>query len=355
MAPSVYKARRFFPLRASRCLESRFDIGVAFGPVDFMQCIVRCEQHRSEHAQDRPEASEHRACGAVAYREVGGRAGGPRDAPQPPPPPPSSKQPLGMCQLKATKCTLRPSVQGPCHRPFARRDARKRGWCVFQLRRLALGPYFHPPYDRTCAQRNCTSVGVTTVRLPSELTRAAWTTPTAWPERWVDPVRNTSLRGQLGLAAAARGRRHAPLYVEAVGKGQMAVLGGGLNNMLMELAQLLTDTCDAGATLLLPPLDADPLRDQGVHEAVLRTCTRITYAEGRAPSCEWRHRPRPALVPFAEIFDLGYFRRRLWRVCGRRQFVAEAAPPGAAVVLHTLTPLAAHWWNMTRRAPPATS
>ena len=39
----------------------------------------------------------------------------------------------------------------------------------------------------------------------------------------------------------------------------ISVLGGGLNNMLMSLAQLLTESCERDAVLLLPPFDADPL------------------------------------------------------------------------------------------------
>ena len=80
-------------------------------------------------------------------------------------------------------------------------------------------------------------------------------------------------------------------YYEAVGDGQLAVLGGGLNNMLMGFAQLLTDLCPRErAVLLLPPLDADrcaaPATTSCVHARTSRT--------PRAGAVgEWHNRPRP--------------------------------------------------------------
>ena len=43
-----------------------------------------------------------------------------------------------------------------------------------------------------------------------------------------------------------------------------AVLGGGLNNMLMHVAQLLHSSCEAEAILVLPRLDRDPMSEPWV-------------------------------------------------------------------------------------------
>ena len=47
------------------------------------------------------------------------------------------------------------------------------------------------------------------------------------------------------------------------------VLGGGLNNMLMNVAQLLALTCEPGNVLVMPNLDADPLRCGVAHSDTL--------------------------------------------------------------------------------------
>ena len=214
-------ARRFVPMRESRCLESRFNIGSAFGPVSFIQCIVRCEEHRfaRQHAFDFPFNPSSRGCGAVAYRAVGD--GQPASTVWRMPP-------EGMCQLKATKCTLRANVPGHCGKPYSRRDRRKRGWCVFQLRQLVRGRYFHPPADATCEERGCDAIDATTISPP--VAWSEWASEASWPERWVNPVRPKGL----GAPAAATsstgpGSSAAPVYYEAVDGGKLAVLGGGLN------------------------------------------------------------------------------------------------------------------------------
>ena len=140
-------------------------------------------------------------------------------------------------------------------------------------------------------------------------------------------------------------------YYEAVGGGQLAILGGGLNNMLMNLAELLTHSCEAGGVLLLPPLDAEPTRDTST-AAILRQCKKLTYRLGRSPVCEWEHRPRPALATFDEVFDLEHFERRLRGMCGgRSRFVALAPPSGARIVPVPVTPLSAHWWDVRKYSP----
>lgn len=87
------------------------------------------------------------------------------------------------------------------------------------------------------------------------------------------PVRNKSSGAQSS----------APVFYEATYKynkkigAELAILSGGLNNMLMMIAQLLTVSCaDPNGVLLLPPMDIDPLRalmQDKIHEspAALRT------------------------------------------------------------------------------------
>ena len=128
-----------------------------------------------------------------------------------------------------------------------------------------------------------------------------------------------------------------------------------MHSMLMNLAQLLYDVCKKGGILLLPPLDADPLRDTRA-DTVLRTCKRITYHTNsrRAPTCEWHNRPRPALVNFADVFRVGPFERHLRPHCmqlgGRYRFIATSAPSSARVQLLKVYPLHATWWDMHKYA-----
>ena len=79
-----------------------------------------------------------------------------------------------------------------------------------------------------------------------------------------------------------------------------AILGGGINNMLMNIAQLLSFSCAAGATLLLPRLDADPL--SGVDD----TAVRVAGAGRRnasAPSSPFFG----VSLAFGQVFDAVHF------------------------------------------------
>ena len=186
-----------------------------------MQCVVRCEEHRHqrEHAFDFPFSAATRGCGAIAYRAV--ETNQMETTVWRPPP-------TGMCQLKATKCTLKNGSPGRCDRPYARHDKRKRGWCIFQLRKLVSGRYRHPPADATCEERGCTAVQARLVAPP--LAPTSWASPASWPARWVDPKRPSSST-HTGSAAsdAVRGGGGKARYYEAIDGGQLAVLGGGLN------------------------------------------------------------------------------------------------------------------------------
>ena len=73
--------------------------------------------------------------------------------------------------------------------------------------------------------------------------------------------------------------------------GAPTPLGGGLNNMLMQLSQLVELSCASNATLLLPQLRADPLR--------------------RTPQ-----RSDVAALPFGSLFDVGFFRPEFRRCTG---------------------------------------
>ena len=185
---------------------------------------------------------ETRGCGAVSLFRVGSAllADGTRHAYP------------GLhyfCRLLNSSCTAS-AEPGTCH-------ATPRNWCSFAL----------------VPSRNCSA---------SEQLR-----PTRLSSAASDSAVATQLAPQPEPTASARPR----VYL-----GTSVVLGGGLNNMLMHVADLLRASCGRNATLVLPRLDGDPLastynatayrRSPLASSSTLRTSSRPC---GRAP---WSRRHR---------------------------------------------------------------
>ena len=178
---------------------------------------------------------ETRGCGAVSLFRVGSAllADGTRHAYP------------GLhyfCRLLNSSCTAS-AEPGTCH-------ATPRNWCSFAL----------------VPSRNCSA---------SEQLR-----PTRLSSAASDSAVATQLAPQPEPTASARPR----VYL-----GTSVVLGGGLNNMLMHVADLLRASCGRNATLVLPRLDGDPLAS--------------TY------NASARYVQRHSLPPlaFGELFDAPHF------------------------------------------------
>ena len=106
------------------------------------------------------------------------------------------------------------------------------------------------------------------------------------------------------------------------------ILGGGLNNMLLHLAQLLEQACASNATLVLPFLHADPLEKRGG-----TTCKVVPTDAEPVPG----HSYQCKALALSDVFDLDYLRARL--PCS----VTEEVPAGAAVTLLKLESINADW------------
>ncbi len=116
------------------------------------------------------------------------------------------------------------------------------------------------------------------------------------------------------------------------------ILGGGLNNMLLHLSQLLEQACSSNATLILPFFHADPLA-----KSHRKQCKVVTPTSAPASG----HRQCRALA-FSKVFDLAYFRSRV--PCN----VVEKVPSGAglvAVTLLKLDPINAAFWAREHGRP----
>ena len=127
---------------------------------------------------------------------------------------------------------------------------------------------------------------------------------------------------------------------------KMCFCACSLNNMMMALAQLLTDSCARGsnAVLLMPPLDADPLRESSFWSPN-QTCLGALVNGPRGLYCPWELKPGPILSSFADIFDLDFFRRQLVGTCrgGSEEFVVTEPPHGAHVEQIGMKQLGPRW------------
>ena len=95
-----------------------------------------------------------------------------------------------------------------------------------------------------------------------------------------------------------------------------AVLGGGLNNMLLHITQLLSESCGAHKVLLMPRLMADPI-EYGFATFTMEAQHMASHVkEGKVSP--------PRSLAFSEVFDFGTFAREM-RPCA----VTEELPVGA--------------------------
>ena len=303
--PPAYQRtiKQFATPLASGCLESRFNVvnTSMIGPIEFSDCIRRCEDHRSKYVdesissgsnpmawrRDYPIASGAQssmalggACGAISFFDATKAMpmampkgkGVRRSLPSP-------DDRVGFCVLKAKFCTAAPyrARPGECSfdRAWRRRDPTKRGFCTFMLRQpitsLRRRPYAHPPRESPC--RGEGDLEPTLVNLTTTRSRP-------WQKlgpsvRWSDRKRTVGSQYATDSTYSppvSNGNKDnvsqssAPVFYEASGKyrnfgAELARLSGGLNNVLMVISQLLTASCaDPNGVLLLPPIDIDPLR-----------------------------------------------------------------------------------------------
>lgn len=293
------------------------------------------------------------ACGAISFSQV---------------PPPQRKHQVGhsashanasfgFCQMKAAFCAeppfrIRP---GQCteraHRG-GRHRAAERGYCSHLIGRLPTleerPPHVHDPFSTgrmSCLdgdQVGCTEVSLSA--LASQGGPAGWRHSTS--KRWIERTREPS--SSIYSPSSRSGQQGSSLlYLEPMDRRSISVLGGGLNNMLMSLAQLLTESCERDAVLLLPPFDADPLaRERDWHPN--RTCSggERTWHSSVPRYCHAIERPARKLAAFDDIFNLSFFKLKLARSCGsgkRHGFVVVDPPSGARVEPIAVRPLGPGW------------
>ena len=370
------------------------------------------------------------ACGAVTFfdvtaSDVSGRR--PRG--------PAGSQ-LGFCTLKAFFCTLSPNPAkvGNCslQKSWRRTDPSKRGFCAYQLITppgLAQRPsYPHPPIGidvHSCSRG--VEIQPTPIRTAASDSAGSRASSSSAPSRWSSVNRSlgsahasgslyaaglvdifTRLvhvnaterrKRRLRLASAPpltpraqdEAQRSGVVFLEPIGawkaEAGLAVLGGGLNNMLMGLAQLLTDSCSIdGGVLILPPFDSDPLSatssdiesdtSRAAPQYASRGCigrsqneSCATPSTGKAglaaqPTAFGSEAPKH-LLAFEDLFDLAYFRQQIAPVCAQQRadehrtsgdvrpekmLCSDSPPPGARIRPLLLEPLNAQW-NVTRYRP----
>ena len=366
------------------CVESRFDIGCQFGPVTLDECVDRCEQHRFEFLtkllpangvgrwrdgfplvfSESLKSPIGGSCGAVAFYPLQvpplppqrGRDRRGRNKFKRPEAPPRNES-VGFCQLKAYFCKDSPYVVrfGNCTDDIRWSRRFKRGWCTHLLGpvpdvshrpNFAHRPRLLADLATPCAPER--ELGATDVAMPPSHAIRSSTGSARWINRTRAKIADTD------KVIADADKLGTAIYLEAVGNGQVAVLGGGLNNMLMGLAQLLADSCSSASVLLLPPLDSDPLRSSNFWDGNAKGCNSVTGSHRRF--CAWNERPQAELVAFADVFDLAAFQRLMWPMlcglckrpawCGApRDFVVAEAPPGARVLQVQLAQLHSGTWR----------
>ena len=208
-------------------------IPAVYGPSRLVQCIRTCYATPG--------------CGAVGFFFLQ------REAPK-------DRRKQGFCALKRRECVEQGRTRvGRCNW--------KSEWCVFRL--LGRKPDT-PPTRRWVPAR------VPAACRPAAATPVATVNATKWHSAELD-----------GPAAASDDGSGRIFWRTEV------VLGGGLNNMLMNVAQLLDFTCDAQTkgALVMPRFDADPL---------------WTFNSNVTVQPE---RPRP--LRFDQLFEWPSFQRRM--------------------------------------------
>lgn len=259
----------YLPLR-SGCMSSAHDIGrLKFSTL--AECVFAC--------------SKQSECGAVAFFRIPGyfnRLGKVQRY--------NDGDTIGFCQKRHVSCTLA-ARQGTCKAKYS--QELKNGWCSYLLL---------PAHD--CRLRR---YGVTETNVSFAFDDLAFRTRAPLVIERPNP--------SLGEASSAAAVGAAPHLYRVASK----VLGGGLNNMLMHVAQLIQDTCGSDKqTLILPELDADPLCAQQYGERARRTCNRT--------------------LAFGQVFDAVHFIKQL-APCK----LIEAAPLGGTTRVVEVTKLNRRW------------
>ena len=278
----------FKELRVSGCLSDAYDLkaprpsrkgdvqwpgSLVMGPTSLGTCMKRCKATRG--------------CGAVATFFLQRKT-------------PQNREKQAFCVLRKKECLLdqqwRPRY-GSCRL--------KSEWCAFELRRRTrpLPPWAPKHIPAPCLAAHQTHVQTDAADLKPLLPdiprddaaheRTASFDREAWlrlPNDAVDPANSPSQR--------------TIWYTHTV-------LGGGLNNMLMNVAQLLVFTCTATDALVMPRFDADPLWR-------LNAGTRNRSWLGRAP------------LRFDELFDFQHFQTAI-APCS-----VMLEPPKGATVQYTV-------------------
>ena len=211
---------------AKGCLADSFHLRSVSNVVNLHQCVLEC--------------STEPKCGAVALYEVRGTRSG-RWA--------SETERMGFCALKSKACLVN-ATMGTC-RPWGSNGdlppLSQQGWCAFVVK--------PPP---TCPARQATS---------SESGSGTLVVSPQIPPAAIAIVPDDATTSQQPLPE--------PLF-----DGSAHTLGGGLNNMIMHLAQLIdsSNCLVSGSTLLLPRLDADPLATLGVRSGTVAWLERTGYS-----------------------------------------------------------------------------
>lgn len=219
------------PLR-SGCLSHAYSIGDLHQRDFLYQCMYECTQLPG--------------CGAVAFLRIA-----------------AYYSPLGaveklagaaFCRFHHANCTAR-AKPGPCVGGY--RQESKKGWCVHMLARPSA----------TCRAPRVSTLPLLQAAVPTAPADSVLT-PTEHASttlvRYADLQHTTDSRPNLVHCRAYTRLRNGTLSEDVI-------LGGGINNMLMHIAQLLTSSCEGKMVLVLPLLAADPLGDnRGGYNATMR-------------------------------------------------------------------------------------
>ena len=250
----------YMSLRLSDCVEPIFDIGHIFGPQPLYRCLAACQSTRG--------------CGVLSFFQIPAKDR-------------LSRHPRGFCLLKSERCLMSTNnlTFGSCamRQPSSRR--RFDGWCNIVVE----------PRQRTCAVERRLAL--------------AQAVPLSNPQ--APSLGRSTGEGQ---HVAQHGDSH-----EAVFMWTDAVLGGGLNNMLLHITQLLSESCGARKVLLMPRLMADPI-EYGFATFTMEAQHMASHVkEGKVSP--------PRSLAFSEVFDFGTFAREM-QPCA----VTEELPVGAVRV-----------------------
>ena len=277
----------FKELRVSSCLSDAYDLkaprpsrrgdvqwpgSFVMGPTSLDKCMKACKATRG--------------CGAVAAFFLQRKT-------------PQNREKQAFCVLRKRECLLDQQM-----RPRYGSCRLKNEWCAFELRRKTR-PF--PPWAPKNIPAPCLAAHQTHVQ-----TDAADLKPLL-PDNPRDDAaheRTASFDREAWLPLPSASDAANPPSQRTIWWAH-TVLGGGLNNMLMNLAQLLVFTCTATDALVMPRFDADPLWR-------LNAKTRNRSWLGRAP------------LRFDELFDFRHFQAAI-APCS-----VMLEPPKGATVKYTV-------------------